>query len=351
MSAKDQVTPLNSTSELSEIGINPDLKSRRDQVLEELRADKSIREFKRDDFNLNTFNPYGRGGYADVYSVKLDPISGSGHQIPVAIKVLSRVLEAQASEHPDKQDRLLHYFRREWGTWRRLGNSNKHVVPLYGFVDGLTIHGYTRLFPALVTPLYLTNLTQYVFDRQEKMDTKKRLILLRDVAEGLNFLHSQEKDGKECPFIHRDLKGANILVAKKGGVAYASITDFGSCKFRDCQEFMISKSTKMDTLPWTPPEYCISVDGYRNPTTSGDIWSFGCTILEILQCKNPWAPDSTEDLDIENRLRKGEHPRIPDEIQDKHGKVCDFLLSCWDEPAKRPTSQAAQARLEEILLL
>lgn len=55
--------------------------------------------------------------------------------------------------------------------------------------------------------------------------------------------------------------------------------------FEDIEKFSIANSTSPKSVGWAPPEY---VEGnlvsYVNATSNGDIWSFGCTMLEVRIC-------------------------------------------------------------------
>jgi len=95
---------------------------------------------------------------------------------------------------------------------------------------------------------------------------------MTQVLLGLQYLHDQG-------VIHRDIKGANILTTKDGTVKLA---DFG-----------VSTSTLagpekeaqvVGTPYWMAPEI-IQLSG---ATPSSDIWSVGCTVIELLQGKPPY---------------------------------------------------------------
>jgi serine/threonine protein kinase len=92
------------------------------------------------------------------------------------------------------------------------------------------------------------------------------------VLHGLQYLHDQG-------VIHRDIKGANILTTKNGKVKLA---DFG-----------VSTSTLagadkeaqvVGTPYWMAPEI-IQLSG---ATPASDIWSLGCTVIELLEGKPPY---------------------------------------------------------------
>jgi mitogen-activated protein kinase kinase kinase len=90
--------------------------------------------------------------------------------------------------------------------------------------------------------------------------------------------------------IHRDVKGANILVSNDGIV---KLSDFGCAKQlmvsmnsisteKESEEF--AKSLK-GSVPWIAPE--VITESKYSP--EADIWSFGCTILEMATAKIPWS--------------------------------------------------------------
>jgi len=101
---------------------------------------------------------------------------------------------------------------------------------------------------------------------------------VRQILTGLNYLHERD-------IIHRDIKGANMLVDNKGGI---KISDFG-----------ISKKVEDNLLPgnrahrpslqgsvfWMAPEV-VKQTAY---TKKADIWSIGCLVVEMLTGEHPWA--------------------------------------------------------------
>lgn len=93
--------------------------------------------------------------------------------------------------------------------------------------------------------------------------------IMRQILEGLNYIHSQN-------IIHRDIKGANILVSNKGDV---QIADFGLTREIQPQDKHMLYTSKVVTLWFRSPELLY---GMRNYTLAVDCWSVGCIFAELI---------------------------------------------------------------------
>eukprot|EP00117_Sycon_ciliatum_P003041 scpid28808/ scgid8001/ Mitogen-activated protein kinase kinase kinase 2; MAPK/ERK kinase kinase 2 len=95
------------------------------------------------------------------------------------------------------------------------------------------------------------------------------------VLEGLHYLHSQR-------IIHRDVKGANILRDLHGNVKLA---DFGASRSLQTIKSMSCLKSVHGTPYWMSPEV-LNGNGYNE---TADIWSLGCTVIEMITGKPPWG--------------------------------------------------------------
>jgi serine/threonine protein kinase len=128
------------------------------------------------------------------------------------------------------------------------------------------------------------------------------------VLQGLLFLHEQG-------VIHRDIKGANILTTKEGLVKLA---DFGVAT----KAQGLTEGSVVGTPYWMAPEV-IELSG---STTASDIWSLGCTVIELLDGKPPYhrlAP-----MPAMFRIVNDDHPPLPEGASPQ---VRDFLMQCFQK--------------------
>ncbi|KAK9360128.1 kinase-like domain-containing protein [Lipomyces starkeyi] len=147
---------------------------------------------------------------------------------------------------------------------------------------------------------------------------------VRQILCGLSYLHDKD-------IIHRDIKGANVLVDNKGKI---KISDFG-----------ISKRVEAGLLPnnqhhrpslqgsvyWMAPE----VVKQTSYTRKADIWSLGCLIVEMFTGTHPF-PEFSQ---MQALFKIGTlcSPEIPKESTTEAN---EFLTRTFElDHEKRPTAQ------------
>ncbi|KAK1284741.1 Mitogen-activated protein kinase kinase kinase YODA [Acorus calamus] len=141
----------------------------------------------------------------------------------------------------------------------------------------------------------------------------------QQILSGLAYLHAKNT-------VHRDIKGANILVDPNGRVKLA---DFGMAKHITGQSCPLSFK---GSPYWMPPEVIRNSNGCN---LAVDIWSLGCTVLEMAMAKPPWS--QYEGIAAMFKIGNSkELPVIPDHLSND-GK--DFVRLCMQRhPSDRPSA-------------
>ncbi|KAI5063786.1 hypothetical protein GOP47_0020456 [Adiantum capillus-veneris] len=140
----------------------------------------------------------------------------------------------------------------------------------------------------------------------------------KQILLGLEYLHRKRT-------IHRDVKCANILVDVNGQV---KLSDFGIAK--QVGDSLVS-SVKGTPLYMAPEVLTPNEDCYSFPA---DIWSLGCTVLEMADGKPPWS--NLGGFGFLFKVKSGELPPLPQHLSPE-GK--DFIQRCLNMvPKDRPTA-------------
>ncbi|CAI9102230.1 OLC1v1000469C1 [Oldenlandia corymbosa var. corymbosa] len=143
----------------------------------------------------------------------------------------------------------------------------------------------------------------------------------KQLLEGLHYLHQNG-------IMHRDIKGANILVDNKGCIKLA---DFGASK----QVVELANASGAKSMKGTPYWMAPEVIRQTGHSFSADIWSVGCTVIEMATGKPPWSHQYKEVAAFFFYIgTTKEHPPIPECLSPE---AKDFLLKCLQkEPELRP---------------
>ncbi|XP_049849047.1 serine/threonine-protein kinase sepA-like [Schistocerca gregaria] len=143
---------------------------------------------------------------------------------------------------------------------------------------------------------------------------------IHQVLEGLSYLHGEG-------VIHRDIKGANILATKSGQV---KLTDFGVA-VRDKGPSDVEKFDPAGSPYWMAPEM-VEMNGI---TTKSDIWSLGCTIIELYTSRPPYS--NLAPMGALFRIVQDDMPPLPEGIS---SLLRDLLMKCFQkEPFLRSSAE------------
>eukprot|EP00331_Platyophrya_macrostoma_P021053 CAMPEP_0176468890 /NCGR_PEP_ID=MMETSP0127-20121128/39413_1 /TAXON_ID=938130 /ORGANISM="Platyophrya macrostoma, Strain WH" /LENGTH=665 /DNA_ID=CAMNT_0017862647 /DNA_START=178 /DNA_END=2175 /DNA_ORIENTATION=+ len=185
-----------------------------------------------------------------------------------------------------------------------LEDKAKNTINIFmEFVTGGTLNSFVKKFKSIPLPLIRSWTLQIMC--------------------GVKYLH-------DCGIVHRDIKGDNVLVSNDGVIKLA---DFGCSKSIDD---VCSKThgcqTMVGTPYWMAPEVIkCDAGGYG---MKSDIWSVGCTVVEMITGKPPW-PECNSMWAAVYKIANSNG--LPTEIpKDLDPLLMNFLERCFErDPSKR----------------
>lgn len=228
----------------------------------------------------------GQGSFGSVYMAL--------HTLTAELMAVKQVeLPTTAGTAIDsKKNNMVEALKREIALLRDLKHPN-----IVQYLGSSSENNYLNIFLEYVPGGSIAKMLVDYGAMEEPMAGK----LVRQILVGLAYLHSKD-------IIHRDIKGANILVDTHGDV---KISDFGiSKRVQDSKTLLSSENTAnaggkggvggrgafannrvslQGSVFWMAPEV-VKQTAY---TRKADIWSLGCLVVEMLTGSHP-HPNCTQ---------------------------------------------------------
>ena len=211
----------------------------------------------------------GYGNLNAVYAARQQPQSR-------AVMLTTFLMPETFSE--EARDRFTTRFAQQASLLVRL--NHPHVLPIADFGEQV---GY----PYLVTPFVVGASLANVLKQEQRCTPERVLPLLKQIAEGLDYIHSHG-------VVHGTLKPANILLNDEQGV---QITGFGLTRMLGMQgieqiehpyiHLMSSAGTFLGAAEYTAPEV---VQGAPANERS-DIYALGILLFQLLTGAPPFSGD------------------------------------------------------------
>ena len=291
------------------------------QVIEKGRPSMTVEEMPKIQWKKGDI--IGRGAFGTVF---MGLNLGNGELM--AVKEVSMPNTNHINNHV-KSDQYVQALEKEIAVLSRL--SHKNIVRYIGTEKDLK-DGFIYIFLEYVSGGSIAQLLK-TFGMFDENVVK---IYTKHILEGLHYLHSHR-------IIHRDIKGANILIDNNG---VPKLADFGAAtKLSDNMHNSQDPANTINTLStngapkslhgtpyWMAPEV-IQQTGHGR---QADIWSLGCTVIEMLTGKPPWHQFKTQVSALFHIASTNKLPHLPDHISPV---ARDFIKTCLHrDPRHRPNA-------------
>ena len=246
----------------------------------------------------------GQGSFGSVY-LALHAVTGE----LLAVKQVEAPAPGANGQGDNRKKSMIDALKREISLLRELRHPN--IVQYLGcsssadklnifleYVPGGSVQTMLNSYGALPEPLVRS--------------------FVRQILTGLSYLHNGD-------IIHRDIKGANILVDNKGTI---KISDFGISKKLEASNILSGANNSrhrpslQGSVFWMAPE----VVKQTSYTRKADIWSLGCLVVEMMTGNHPF-PDCSQ-LQAIFKIGGGKvAPTIPEHASDE---AQDFLRRTFE---------------------
>ncbi|KAI1928269.1 ATP binding [Ophidiomyces ophidiicola] len=213
----------------------------------------------------------GEGSFGSVF-LALHAITGE----LMAVKQVELPSATKGTEFDKRKTSMVNALKHEIGLLQGLQHSN--IVQYLGTsTDDQHLNIFLEYVPggSIATMLKQYNTFQEPLIRN----------FVRQILSGLSYLHSRD-------IIHRDIKGANVLVDNKGQI---KISDFGISKRVEASTMLgassghLHRPSLQGSVYWMAPE----VVRQTAHTKKADIWSLGCLVVEMFIGAHPF-PDCSQ---------------------------------------------------------
>jgi eukaryotic-like serine/threonine-protein kinase len=266
----------------------------------------------------------GAGAMGEVYRARDTKLNRD-----VALKVLPERLALD----PD----CLARFKREAQLLATLTHPN--IAAIHGLEESTRIHAL--VLELVDGPTLAEHIARGGPGGAAGLPLDEALAIARQVAEALEAAH-------EKGIIHRDVKPANIKIARDGVV---KVLDFGLARVWDGAPHADLSSSPSLTAGGIGERTILGTPAYMSPEQARgqsldrrtDVWSFGCVLYEMLTGGAPFAADTISDSLAATLEHEPDYTRLP---ADTPGSIRRLLRRCLEKDRKRRLDSAAGARLE-----
>ncbi|KAJ4953939.1 hypothetical protein NE237_030771 [Protea cynaroides] len=153
----------------------------------------------------------------------------------------------------------------------------------------------------------------------------------KEILHGLAYLH-------RCGIVHGDIKCKNVLLGSSGNIKLA---DFGCAKRQNSSKHHKGLKSSVSSISGTPLWMAPEVLRSGGLEFASDIWSLGCTIIEMATGRPPWGELISNPMAAVFKIACSEEtPELPTKFS---SEGLDFLAKCLER------NQKMRCTCEELL--
>ena len=263
----------------------------------------------------------GEGSFGSVY-LALHAVTGE----LMAVKQVELPNVAKGTESDKKKQNMITALKQEIDLFQ--GLRHPHIVQYLGTSSD---ESHLNIFLEYVPGGSIAGMLKQYNTFQEPLIRN----FVRQILDGVSYLHGRN-------IIHRDIKGANVLVDNKGSI---KISDFGISKrssdVTSAPEsasgpagaaMSLNRPSLQGSVFWMAPE----VVRQSAHTKKADIWSLGCLIVEMFSGSRPF-PDKSQLQALFAIGNNQAKPTIPEVASVEAKKFLEKTFEIDFE--KRPTAE------------
>ncbi|XP_042059334.1 mitogen-activated protein kinase kinase kinase 18-like [Salvia splendens] len=187
--------------------------------------------------------------------------------------------------------------------------SSPYVIRCLG--SDVTIDDHKPIYNLFLEYSSGGSLSDLIGKRGGALDEKTIRFYSKQLLTGLDYLHLSG-------LVHCDIKGQNVLVAG----AAVKIADFG------CAKLAGSGGCFAGTPAYMAPEVARGVE----QSFAADVWSVGCTVIEMATGRHPWPEMKDPAVAIYRIAYSDDVPELPGWLS---GEARDFVGKCLVRDARR----------------
>eukprot|EP01117_Protostelium_nocturnum_P019522 TRINITY_DN8481_c0_g1_i2.p1 TRINITY_DN8481_c0_g1~~TRINITY_DN8481_c0_g1_i2.p1 ORF type:complete len:211 (+),score=59.40 TRINITY_DN8481_c0_g1_i2:87-719(+) len=178
------------------------------------------------------------------------------------------------------------------------------------------------------------DLKEYI--KKTQLNTKRRLIILTQVADGMAYLAGEK-------LIHKDLAARNVLLDEK---ATCKVSDFGMSRMVIAEAGSHTSVSNIGPIKWMAPESLTK----RIYSEKSDVWSWGVLAIEVFTMEDPFPSMTPMEFAVQalpQKLHEEMMNQFP--VIDMPSDLTDLLKEVFSiNPDQRPPFANIAKRIKLI---